>query len=75
LRIRETLGIDTLVREYGYEITGADVIEALNWTLAAAERHGSVDDVRQRVRDMVTAPAAGGEQVKALLRRLLARAE
>ncbi|MBK7539251.1 MAG: hypothetical protein IPI49_28580 [Myxococcales bacterium] len=38
-----------LVQGYGYEITGADVWDAYRATLAAAERHGSAAEVRERV--------------------------
>jgi hypothetical protein len=59
-----------LVQGYGYEITGADVWDAYRATLAAAERHGSSAEVKERVRKLVAAEQAGGFVTKVLGREL-----
>ncbi|MBK6691786.1 MAG: hypothetical protein IPG50_06215 [Myxococcales bacterium] len=51
-----------LVQGYGYDITSVDVWDAYRATLAAAERHGSAAEVKERVRKMVAAEGAGGER-------------
>ncbi len=43
----------TLVLGYGYEITVADVWSAFSYTMKAAERQGSVEATRQRIRNLV----------------------
>ena len=55
---------------YGYEITGADVWDAYRATLAAAERHGSSAEVKERVRGVIAAEHAGGFVTKVLSREL-----
>ncbi len=65
------LSLYWLVQGYGYEITGVDVWEAYRATLAAAERHGSAADVRERVRQMVAAEGAGERFVTKILGREL----
>lgn len=56
------LSLHWLVQGYGYEITSGDVWDAYRATLAAAERHGSAIEVRERVRKMVAAEGAGGDR-------------
>ena len=53
------LALHWLGRGYGYEITGADVWAAYEATMKAAEELGTVRETRQRVRNMITAGAAG----------------
>jgi hypothetical protein len=65
------LSLYWLVQGYGYEITGADVWDAYRATLAAAERHGSAAEVRERVRKMVAAEGAGERFVTKVLGREL----
>ncbi|MCG5052217.1 MAG: hypothetical protein KA712_04590 [Myxococcales bacterium] len=64
------LSLHWLVQGYGYEITGADVWDAYRGTLAAAERHGSSAEVKERVRKLVAAEQAGGFVTKVLGREL-----
>ena len=64
------LSLYWLVQGYGYEITSVDVWEAYRSTLAAAERHGSAAEVRERVRKMVATESAGGFVTKVLGREL-----
>lgn len=64
------LSLHWLVQGYGYEINGADVWDAYRATLAAAERHGSSAEVRERVRKLVAAEQAGGFVTKVLGREL-----
>jgi hypothetical protein len=64
------LSLYWLVRGYGYEITSAEVWEAYRSTLAAAERHGSAAEMRERVRKMVATENAGGFVTKVLGREL-----
>jgi hypothetical protein len=66
------LALHWLLQGYGYDITGADVWEAYRATLAAAERHGDVAEVKQRVRKMVAAEPAGERFVTKVLGRELA---
>jgi len=65
------LSLYWLVQGYGYEITGADVWDAYRATLAAAERHGSSADVKERIRELVAAEAAGDGFVSRVLGREL----
>ena len=60
------LSLHWLVQGYGYEITGADVWGAYRATLAAAERHGSNAEVKERIRKLVAAEQAGGFVTKVL---------
>ncbi len=60
------LSLYWLVQGYGYEITAADVWDAYRATLAAAERHGSSAEVKERVRGVVAAEHAGGFVTKVL---------
>lgn len=64
------LSLHWLVQGYGYEITGADVWDAYRATLAAAERHGSSAEVKERVRKLVASEQAGGFVTKVLGREL-----
>lgn len=63
------LSLYWLVQGYGYEITSVDVWDAYRATLAAAERHGSAAEVRERVRKMVAAEGAGERFVTKVLGR------
>jgi hypothetical protein len=65
------LSLYWLVQGYGYEITSVDVWDAYRATLAAAERHGSAAEVRERVRKMVSAEGAGERFVTKVLGREL----
>ncbi|MFN9809530.1 MAG: hypothetical protein ACK6CU_07870 [Deltaproteobacteria bacterium] len=65
------LSLYWLVQGYGYEITSVDVWDAYRATLAAAERHGSAAEVRERVRKMVAAEGAGERFVTKVLGREL----
>jgi hypothetical protein len=64
------LSLYWLVQGYGYEITSVEVWEAYRSTIAAAERHGSAAEVRERVRKMVATENAGGFMTKVLGREL-----
>jgi hypothetical protein len=66
------LALHWLVQGYGYEITSADVWEAYRSTLAAAERYGSLAEVKDRVRKLVAAAGAGEHFVTQVLGRELA---
>ena len=65
------LALERLLQGYGYEITSVDVWDAYRATLAAAERHGSSAEVRERVRKMVAAEGAGERFVTKVLGREL----
>ena len=65
------LALCWLVQGYGYEITSADVWEAYRSTLAAAERHGSGAEVKERVRNMVAAEGVGERFMTKVLGREL----
>lgn len=54
------LSLHWLVEGYGYEVTGADVWDAYRATLAAAERHGTAAEVKERIRTLVAAEPPGG---------------
>jgi len=60
-----------LVQGYGYEITGADVLAAYSATLKAAEKSGTTDATRERVRRMVATEALGQRFVTQVLGREL----
>lgn len=64
------LAIRWLVAGYGYEITAADVRDAFDATLAAAERLGLVTDVKERMRQLVADEPTGGFVTKVLARDL-----
>lgn len=64
------LSLHWLVQGYGYEITGADVWDAYRATMAAAERRGAGDEVKERVRKLVAAEQNGGFVTKVLGREL-----
>jgi hypothetical protein len=53
------LALHWLVQGHGYEITGGDVGAAYSHTLKAAERCGVVDEVRQRIRELVATEPSG----------------
>jgi hypothetical protein len=65
------LSLYWLVQGYGYEITSVDVWDAYRATLAAAERHGSAAEVKERVRKLVAAEGAGERFVTKVLGREL----
>ncbi len=54
------LALHWLVLGYGYDVTAADVRAAYGFAMAAAERLGRADAVRQRAREIATAGAAHG---------------
>ncbi len=54
------LALYWLTLGYGYEITSADVMGAYRATLAAADRSGTLIEVKERVRQLVAADAQGG---------------
>jgi hypothetical protein len=65
------LALHWLVEGYGYEITGSDVWAVYRSTMAAADRLGTTEAVRGRVRAMVAAEATRDRFVaKALGREL-----
>ena len=64
------LSLQWLVQGYGYEITGAEVLDAYRATLAAAGRLGSAAEVKERVRKLVATEQAGGFVTKVLSREL-----
>ncbi len=57
------LAIHWLTQGYGYEITGADVYEAHQATLSAAERNGNVAAVKQRIAETLRQDGAGAKFV------------
>ncbi|MBK5189526.1 MAG: hypothetical protein JJD97_14885 [Gemmatimonadaceae bacterium] len=63
------LALRWLVEGYGYEITGADVRAAYGSTIAAAERLGSLDDARHRIRELLLSAEPGARVVRDLLGR------
>ena len=65
------LALHWLVLGYGYDISSVDVWDAYRWTIAAAERHGSEVEVRERIRKMVAAEGAGERFVTKVLGREL----
>ncbi len=54
------LALHWLVQGYGYEITGADVWTAYASTMKAAEKHGNVAEIRERVKALLATEAPGG---------------
>ena len=54
------LSLHWLVQGCGYEITGADVLEAYGATMCVAERHGGTAAVKARLCAIVSAERAGG---------------
>jgi hypothetical protein len=63
------LALQWLAEGYGYEITGADVWAAYDYTIKAAEKRDASADVRARVREIV-ANTPGGLVVQILGREL-----
>ena len=47
-----------LAAGHGYEITGADVLDAFSYTMKAAERVGQGEETLQQVRDLVASDAS-----------------
>ena len=64
------LALYWLVLGYGYEITGADVWAAYSSTLKAAEKSGGSQDVRKRIKKMVSDERPGGFVAQILGREL-----
>ena len=56
-----------LTRGYGYEITTADVSSAYAETLRAAERLGTVDETRERIRQLLANDSSIGQIVTTVL--------
>ena len=65
------LALHWLVQGYGYEITGADVLAAYASTMKAAERHGSVSLVKERIRTLMGSEGQGRGFVTGILAREL----
>ena len=61
------LALHWIVQGYGFEITGADVWAAYAHTMKAAERQGSVEATRERIRAQVAEDAAGAQLVARIL--------
>ena len=61
------LALYWLVAGYGYDITGADVWAAYRSTIAAAERHGSSAEVKERIRALVASEATADRFVSRML--------
>ena len=61
------LALYWLVAGYGYDITGADVWAAYRSTIAAAERHGSSAEVKERIRALVASEATADRFVSKML--------
>lgn len=65
------LALHWLVLSYGYDITSADVHDAYDHTMAAAERLGTAGDVQQRIRAIVAAESPDRRFVSMVLGRRL----
>ena len=65
------LALYWLVQGHGYKITGADVWDAYRATLAAADRHGSAAEVKERIRKLLAAEGARERFVTKMLGREL----
>ena len=63
------LALHWLVQGYGYEITGADVWAVYASTMKAAERHGSVTAVKERIRSLLSSEGGGRPFVTEILTR------
>ena len=63
------LALQWLAEGYGYEITGADVWAAYDYTIKAAERTDATAEVRARIREVV-GDRPGGLVVQILGREL-----
>jgi hypothetical protein len=64
------LALHWLVKGYGYDITGFDVMDAYRASLAAAERLGCVAEVTQQMRQLIATEPPGGFVTKLLRRDL-----
>jgi len=62
------LALHWMVQGYGYEITGAEVWAAYSSTLAAADKAGAVEKVRERLKNLV-----GAEKPTGFVRSILGR--
>ena len=60
-----------LVAGYGYEITGADVGSAYNYTMKAATQQGSATATQERIRELVATETFGERFVTKILGREL----
>jgi hypothetical protein len=56
-----------LVKGYGFEVTGLDVLNAYSHTMKAAENAGCVEETQNRIRDLVTRESSGARFVRDLL--------
>lgn len=65
------LALGWLVEGHGYDITGADVWAAYDWTMKAAEAQGASAEVEQRIRQLVAAETFGERFVSKILGRKL----
>lgn len=65
------LALHWLGQGYGYEITGADVLQAYLATLVAADRLGQGGEVKARIRAMLGEQGAGAPFVRKVLGREL----
>jgi hypothetical protein len=54
------LALHWLVKGCGYEITGADVWAAYSSTMNAAEKNGTIMEIRERVKALVASEGSGG---------------
>jgi hypothetical protein len=61
-----------LVEGYGYDITGADVWSAYNYTMKASTQQGSAAATRERIRELVATETFGERFVTKILGRELA---
>lgn len=62
------LALRWIAEGHGYEITGADVFEAYQHTLAAAERRGDAAGAKERIRELVASGGVGASFVGRMLR-------
>jgi len=60
-----------LVKSYGYDITGLDVLNAYSHTMKAAEKAGRGEETRQRIHDVVAQSSPGARFVATVLGRHL----
>ena len=65
------LALGWLALGHGYEITGAEVLAAYRFTLAAADRCGCSAQAKTRVRDLVSSPLGCASVVAEVLRKEL----
>lgn len=63
------LALHWLARGYGYEVTAGDVRDVYSYVVAAADRLGQGESVRDRVRDVVADAGADAQFVASVLGR------